>query len=122
VDTCPYLWVLRERLGKVIECRNGSYLFARPLAFHRAISVRPGVLYTPYRPFASLPSLPSLCALQPPSIAVIAPSSAAAACRFPTTMAGKSQILPADTWARSSVTERKLEELVHDGILRPRAS
>jgi hypothetical protein len=27
-------------------------------------------------------------------------------------MAGKSQILPADTWARSSVMERKLEELV----------
>jgi hypothetical protein len=37
-------------------------------------------------------------------------------------MAGKSQILPADTWARSSVTERKLEELVRDGLLRPRAS
>jgi hypothetical protein len=41
---------------------------------------------------------------------------------FPTTMAGKSQILPADVWARSSVMERKLEELVHDGLLRPRAS
>jgi hypothetical protein len=37
-------------------------------------------------------------------------------------MAGKSQILPTDTWARSSVMERKLEELVRDGILRPRAS
>jgi hypothetical protein len=37
-------------------------------------------------------------------------------------MAGKSQILPADVWARSSVTERRLEELVHDGLLRPRAS
>jgi hypothetical protein len=35
-------------------------------------------------------------------------------------MAGKSQILPADAWARSSVMERKLEELVHDGLLRPR--
>jgi hypothetical protein len=32
-------------------------------------------------------------------------------------MAGKSQILPADAWARSSVTERKLEELVRDGLL-----
>jgi hypothetical protein len=37
-------------------------------------------------------------------------------------MAGKSQILPADAWARSSVTERRLEELVHDGLLRSRAS
>jgi hypothetical protein len=41
---------------------------------------------------------------------------------FSTTMAGKSQILPADAWARSSMTERKLEELVRDGLLRPRAS
>jgi hypothetical protein len=37
-------------------------------------------------------------------------------------MAGKSQILPADAWARSSMTERRLEELVRDGLLRPRAS
>jgi hypothetical protein len=37
-------------------------------------------------------------------------------------MAGKSQILPTDAWARSSVTERRLEELVCDGLLRPRAS
>jgi hypothetical protein len=37
-------------------------------------------------------------------------------------MAGKSQILPTDAWARSSVTERKLEELVRDGLLRPSAS
>jgi hypothetical protein len=37
-------------------------------------------------------------------------------------MAGKSQILPVDAWARSSVTERKLEELVRDGLLRLRAS
>jgi hypothetical protein len=37
-------------------------------------------------------------------------------------MAGKSQILPADMWAHSSVIERKLEELVHDGLLRPRVS
>jgi hypothetical protein len=40
----------------------------------------------------------------------------------PTAMAGKSQILPTDTWAHSSMTERKLEELVRDGLLRPRAS
>jgi hypothetical protein len=38
------------------------------------------------------------------------------------TMAGKSQILPADAWARSSVMERKLEELVCDSLLRPRVS
>jgi hypothetical protein len=37
-------------------------------------------------------------------------------------MAGKSQILPANAWAHSSVTERKLEELVRDGLLRPRVS
>jgi hypothetical protein len=37
-------------------------------------------------------------------------------------MARKSQILPVDAWARSSVTERKLEELVRDGLLRPRVS
>jgi hypothetical protein len=37
-------------------------------------------------------------------------------------MAGKSQILHADARARSSVMERKLEELVCDGLLRPRAS
>jgi hypothetical protein len=34
-----------------------------------------------------------------------------------TTMAGKSQILPVDAWAHSSVTERKLEELVRDVLL-----
>jgi hypothetical protein len=32
-------------------------------------------------------------------------------------MVGKSQILPVDAWARSSVTERRLEELVRDGLL-----
>jgi hypothetical protein len=37
-------------------------------------------------------------------------------------MAGKSHILPTDAWVHSSVTERKLEELVHDGLLRPWAS
>jgi hypothetical protein len=36
-------------------------------------------------------------------------------------MAGKSQILPANAWVCSSVMERKLEELVRDGLLRPRA-
>jgi hypothetical protein len=37
-------------------------------------------------------------------------------------MAGKSQILPADAWAYSLVTERKLEELVRDGLMRLRVS
>jgi hypothetical protein len=37
-------------------------------------------------------------------------------------MAGKSQILPADDWAASSATEKRLEELVEDGLLRPRTS
>jgi hypothetical protein len=37
-------------------------------------------------------------------------------------MVGKSQILPADDWAASSVTKRRLEELVEDGLLRPRTS
>jgi hypothetical protein len=126
-NTCPYLWILRERLGKVIECGNCSYLFARPLAFYRDISVRPGVPYAPYRPFASLPSSPSSPPLPflpfnhrpPPSSLLRLPSPRAV---FPTTMAGKSQILPVDTWARSLVMERRLEELVHDGLLRSRAS
>jgi hypothetical protein len=65
----------------------------------------------------SLPSLSSSCALQPPSTAAVFPSSAVAARRFSTTMAGKSQILPTDTWAHSSVMEKKLEELVRDGLL-----
>jgi hypothetical protein len=37
-------------------------------------------------------------------------------------MASKSQLLPADDRATSSVTERRLEELVRDGLLRPRTS
>jgi hypothetical protein len=37
-------------------------------------------------------------------------------------MAGKSQLLPTDAWAHSSVMERKLEDLVRDGLLRPRTS
>jgi hypothetical protein len=37
-------------------------------------------------------------------------------------MAGKGQLLPADDWAASSVTERRLEELVDDGLLRPKMS
>jgi hypothetical protein len=37
-------------------------------------------------------------------------------------MAGKSQLLPADAWANSSVMERRLEELVRDGLLRPKMS
>jgi hypothetical protein len=41
---------------------------------------------------------------------------------FPASMAGKGQILPADDWTASSVTERRLEELVEDGLLRPRMS
>jgi hypothetical protein len=36
---------------------------------------------------------------------------------FPRSMACKSQILPMDAWARSSVTERKLEDLVRDGLM-----
>jgi hypothetical protein len=37
-------------------------------------------------------------------------------------MVCKSQILPTDAWAHSSMTERRLEELVRDRLLRPRAS
>jgi hypothetical protein len=37
-------------------------------------------------------------------------------------MANKSQLLPADEWAASSVTEKRLEELVRDGLLRPKMS
>jgi hypothetical protein len=37
-------------------------------------------------------------------------------------MAGKSLVLPADPWVRSSVTEKKLQELVRDGLLHLRTS
>jgi hypothetical protein len=37
-------------------------------------------------------------------------------------MASKSQLLPANAWAASSVTEKRLEELVRDGLLWPRTS
>jgi hypothetical protein len=37
-------------------------------------------------------------------------------------MASKSQLLPTDAWAASSVTEKRLEELVRDGLLRPKMS
>jgi hypothetical protein len=37
-------------------------------------------------------------------------------------MAGKSQVLPVDAWIRSSVMERRLEELVRDGLLQSRTS
>jgi hypothetical protein len=37
-------------------------------------------------------------------------------------MAGKSQVLPVEAWIRSSVTKRKLQELVGNGLLRPRTS
>jgi hypothetical protein len=74
-DTCPYLWILREQLGKVIECGNCSYLFAHPLAFHWGIRARPRVPFTPTDPLHSClpsPPLPS-CALQPPSSAAVVP-------------------------------------------------
>jgi hypothetical protein len=37
-------------------------------------------------------------------------------------MAGKSLVLPMDPWIHSSVMEKKLQELVHDGLLHPRTS
>jgi hypothetical protein len=37
-------------------------------------------------------------------------------------MAGKSPVLPANAWVRSSVMEKKLLELVRDGLLRSRTS
>jgi hypothetical protein len=117
-DTCPCLQVLREQLGKDIECENCSYLFCRirPLAFHRGISVRSGVLCAP--PTGHLHF--ALFLLVRPSAALHHRRHLFLGRRctpFSTTMAGKSQILPADAWARSSVTERKLEELVCDGLL-----
>jgi hypothetical protein len=87
----------------------------RPLVFHRGISTRSGVPYAPHRPFAIAPFL------------LVRPSAILRRRRhlFPrrrrtllsTPMAGKSQILPADAWARSLVMERKLEELVRDGLI-----
>jgi hypothetical protein len=87
----------------------------RLLVFHQGISIGLRVPYSPHRPFAFAPFL------------LVHPSAALHYRRhlFPCrrrmllsiTMVGKSQILPTDTWACSSVTERKLEELVHDGLL-----
>jgi hypothetical protein len=37
-------------------------------------------------------------------------------------MASKSQLLPADEWVASLVMERRLEELVRDGLLRLKTS
>jgi hypothetical protein len=37
-------------------------------------------------------------------------------------MVGKNQVLPMEAWIHSSVTERRLEELVRDGLLRSRMS
>jgi hypothetical protein len=37
-------------------------------------------------------------------------------------MAGKSPVLRAEPWIRSSVMERKLQELVRDSLLRPKTS
>jgi hypothetical protein len=37
-------------------------------------------------------------------------------------MASKSQLLPVDAWSATSVTEKRLEELVRDGLLRPKTS
>jgi hypothetical protein len=37
-------------------------------------------------------------------------------------MAGKSPVLPTDLWIRLSVMEKKLQELVRDGLLHPRTS
>jgi hypothetical protein len=37
-------------------------------------------------------------------------------------MAGKSQVLPAEAWIRYLVMEKKLQELVGDGLLWPRTS
>jgi hypothetical protein len=78
----------------------------------------------PYRPFALLPSLPFFAPFD-----ILRPTAIVQRRRYffartvpLTAMAGKRQILPADAWARSSVTKRKLEELVRDGLLRPRAS
>jgi hypothetical protein len=81
-DTCPYLRILRERLGKVIECENCSYLFARPLAFHRGIRAKLGVSFTPTGPLrfclpCLLRPLCLLCTLQPPPSTAVVPSSTA---------------------------------------------
>jgi hypothetical protein len=92
----------------------------RLFAFHRGISTKPGVPRASHQPFAI--ALSFLHLHQPLSATAVISFPVATVSRSSTLMAGKSQVLPADTWVRSSVMERKLEDLVRDGLLRLRAS
>jgi hypothetical protein len=92
----------------------------RPLPFLQGISTEPRVPRAPTSPFVI--ALSSLRPHQPLSAAAVISFPVATVSRFSTLMAGKSQVLPADAWVCSAVTERKLEDLVHDGLLQPRAS
>jgi hypothetical protein len=92
----------------------------RLFAFHQGISTEPRIPRASHQPFAI--ALSFLCLHQPLSATTIISFPVATVCRSLTLMAGKSQVLPANGWVCSSVTESKLEDLVHDGLLRPRVS
>jgi hypothetical protein len=94
------------------------------LSSHASVCLLPGYKY---RARASSCSSSALC-----DCLFLSLPSSIAPCRrrrpFPhrlpnltsTLMVGKSQVLTADVWICSSVMERRLEELVRDGLLRPR--
>jgi hypothetical protein len=89
-------------------------------AFHRGISREPGVPRASHQPFAI--ALSFLRLHQSLSATAVISFPVATVSRSSMLMAGKSQVLPADVWVRSLVTKRKLEDLVRDGLLRPRVS
>jgi hypothetical protein len=93
---------------------------ARRFAFHRGISTELRVSRAYHQPIVITISFLRLH--QPLSATAVISFSVTTISRSSTPMAGKSQVLPADVWVHSSVMERKLEELVRNGLLLPRAS
>jgi hypothetical protein len=93
---------------------------ARRFAFRRGISTKLGVSCASHQPFVIALSFP--CLHQSLSATAVISFPVATVVRSSTPMAGKSQVLPANAWVRSSMMERKLEDLLCDGLLRPRVS
>jgi hypothetical protein len=84
-------------------------------AFHRGISTEPRVLRASHQPFVI--ALSFLRPHQSLSATAVISFPIATVSRSSTLIAGKSQVLPVDAWVHSSKMERKLEDLVHDGLL-----